>query len=172
MEPDRSIINRIIKGRRDISAAEMLAIEEITGFPAPTDVAGAITNVPHVSWVSGGRLDVRDGVMPERVTKYVTVANLPPGDWIALTVQGDSMDRLSPDGSTIIVNRKDQNLVDGKFYVFANDFDHSTTFKRYRSDPERLVPYSTNPDHEPIFIPDNDEHFRCVGRVWLTMLRL
>lgn len=75
------------------------------------------------------------------------------------------MDRVAVDGSTIIVNRRDRRLVSGKFYVFVAS-DGEATFKRYRANPERYVPYSTNPDEEPIY-PDieRDRGWEVFGRV-------
>ena len=59
------------------------------------------------------------------------------------------MNRLAPDGSVIIINRADSTLLDGRFYVFSVD-NGAATFKTYRRDPERLQPFSTNPDHMSI----------------------
>lgn len=75
------------------------------------------------------------------------------------------MDRIAIDGSTLIVNRRDQRLVNRKFYVFVAT-DGEATFKRYRTDPQRFVPYSTDPDEEPIY-PDVEAHrgWKVFGRV-------
>jgi phage repressor protein C with HTH and peptisase S24 domain len=81
--------------------------------------------------------------------------------WIALRVDGDSMDRISPPGSIIIVNTNDKKLVPNACYVIA-DSDSNVTYKRYRSNPARFEPVSTNPRHEPIF-PDGEPEI--IGRV-------
>lgn len=162
---DRAAVNKMAKGTRNISGEEMLAIEALTGHPAPTAGAGQISVVPQISWVSASAMRPEAPVSVSDAVSFIAVPELPPGKWIALEVQGDSMDRVSPDGSIIFVNCSDQRLVNGKFYVFEDAHDHGTTYKRFRSNPDRFVPYSTNPDHEPIY-PEGD--FRVIGRVWRT----
>jgi len=73
------------------------------------------------------------------------------------------MNRLAPEGSILIVNRADSTLLDGRYYVFALDGGQAT-FKTYRRDPERLQPYSTNPDHMSIPIEQHADLY-VFGRV-------
>ena len=63
------------------------------------------------------------------------------------------MDRIAPDGSTVVINISDRELRPRSFYVFRQS--DSATFKRYMECPARLEPFSTNPTHEAIAI-DND----------------
>lgn len=120
-----------------------------------------ITEVPLLSWVAAGRLISQETVTPSNVRKVLTVADLPSGDWIALEVQGDSMNLIAPEGSIILINRRDERLIDGRYYVFATEYGEST-FKRYKAKPVRLQPYSTNPDHETYY---PSEELRLIGRV-------
>ncbi len=53
-------------------------------------------SVPLVSWVNAGTFQVADQVMRDDDFKTLTIAGLPHGDWIALQVEGDSMDRIFP----------------------------------------------------------------------------
>lgn len=120
-------------------------------------------DIPMVSMVSAGRMRDQQGVTAADVERYVRLDDLPPGDWIALGVDGSSMNRIAPEGSIIIVNRADSTLLDGKYYVFALD-GGAATFKTYRRDPERLQPYSFDPDHMSIPVtPDTDMY--VFGRV-------
>ena len=80
----------------------------------------------------------------------------------ALSPKGDSMDRLAAEGEIIVVDPEDLDLVPGRAYVVRNGSGEST-FKRYRSDPPRLDPESSNPAHKPILI--GREPFVIVGRV-------
>ena len=103
----------------------------------------------------------------EEVLGWVEEAGLNPGgDWIALKVVGDSMDRISPPESIIFVDRKDQVLVPNACYVISNG-DGEATYKRFRSNPMRFEPVSTNPDHEPIY-PTREP--LIVGRVRKSIL--
>ncbi len=108
-----------------------------------------ITEVPVLSMVSAGNLRDQPGVTASDIERWIKVADLPAGDWLALIVEGDSMDRIAPDGSTLLVNRADERLIDGRYYVFSHG-GGAATFKRYRRNPERLQPFSTNPDHVSI----------------------
>lgn len=117
-------------------------------------------SVPILTWVSAG-LAARDEASQD-VLGYIRVPDLDQRQrWIALRVEGDSMDRISPPGSIIIVNIHDKKLVPNACYVIA-DGDSNVTYKRYRSNPARFEPVSTNPAHEPIF-PDGEPEI--VGRV-------
>lgn len=122
------------------------------------------TSVPILAWISAGKLvgaDARDDNLG-----HIDVAKLGPGDWIAMKVQGDSMDRISPPDSIILVNRSETRLVPNACYV-VDDGEGGSTYKRYRPNPMRFEPVSTNPAHEAIF-PENEP--LVVGRVRRTIL--
>ena len=104
--------------------------------------------------------DVGEVSATHAAQKLVT-GDLPPGDWFALRVKGDSMDRVAPDGSVVLVNHADRRLVPGAFYIFG-DYGEAT-FKRFLDKPVRLLaPYSTNPSHDPIAPKPG---FVVIGRV-------
>jgi transcriptional regulator with XRE-family HTH domain len=117
--------------------------------------------VPLVSWVSAGNLREQPGIGPADIEKWIVVGDLPEGDWIALGVDGDSMNRIAPNGSTILVNRSQGDLYDEMFYVFSLA-SGDATFKQFRRKPDRLQPFSTNPDH---FAIPGSEDIYVVGRV-------
>jgi SOS-response transcriptional repressor LexA len=127
----------------------------------------SVTRVPLYSWVSAGAMASNDA--PQDASGEVIGTNLDSrGQWIALQVQGDSMDRISPPGSLIFVNRNDRDLVPGGCYVVANEL-HEATYKRWRPDPSRFEPYSTNPEHAPI-IPNGE--ITVIGRVRQTKMHM
>lgn len=162
IEISASQLSRYENGLRDPSLSDLqklarrfgVPVAKIIGEPAPVIV-------PVVSWVSAGRLQASHPVFERDVLRRITVADLPPGDWIALEVDGDSMDRIAPDGSTILTDRSDTEPRDGRYYVVSSDAGEAT-FKRYRSNPDRLQPFSTNPDHETHYITNS---MTVVGRV-------
>lgn len=121
--------------------------------------------VPHLSWVSAGTM-TRDDIADEAIGT-IEVAGLPPGDWFALTVHGTSMDRISPPESIIFVNRKDKQLVANACYII-DDGEGNATYKRYRPNPMRFEPVSTE-QHDTLF-PDNEP--TVIGRVGLSMIRM
>ncbi len=59
------------------------------------------------------------------------------------------MDLIAPDGSTVIIDPDDKKLWPGSRYVIRSA-DGQTTFKEFQDRPARLVPCSTNPDHQEI----------------------
>ncbi len=79
----------------------------------------------------------------------------------ALRVDGDSMDRVVPDGGLAVIDPDDLSLIDGRIYVVCNS-SHETTMKRYRASPASLIPVSNNPSHKPIEI--GREAFQTIGR--------
>lgn len=126
----------------------------------------SVTMVPKISWVSAGNLTSVEGVDTLDHAPRIPIADLGPGDWILLDVDGDSMDRISPPGSMIAVNRRDKRLVANACYVIAIE-SGAATYKRYRPSPERFEPVSTNPIHEAIF-PEGP--VTIVGRVKRSMI--
>lgn len=159
---DRSIVNKMTFSR-DVTVDEAIAIAEITGYPIFNEPP-PVTSVPLVSTISAGAL-MRDDLADE-VLSTISIGELSAGDWVAMRVSGDSMDRISPPDSIIVINRKDKRLIANACYVIA-DPDGNATYKRYRPDPMRFEPVSTNDTHEPIY-PDREP--TIIGRVKRTML--
>lgn len=134
-----------------------------SGAVAPPDqniFAKNKLKVPLLSWVSAGTMAFPD-VSEETVGTVEETGLSPDGDWIALRVVGDSMDRISPPDSIIFVDRKDKVLVPNACYVISNG-DGEATYKRFRPNPMRFEPVSTNPNHETIY-PQREP--LIVGRV-------
>jgi phage repressor protein C with HTH and peptisase S24 domain len=139
----------------------------LTGEGSIEGVPRAI-DVPLISWVSAGNLETPFAVEDLASAQRVSIGDLPDGNWIALEVSGDSMDRISPPNSIIAVNRAERRLVANACYVFALD-DGSASYKRFRPSPDRFEPVSSNPAHETIF-PDGP--VRIIGRVRRSILSM
>lgn len=164
-------IKRLESGERELtrSWAERLAPHLKTTalqimFPDVLSPPSTARRVPLLSTISAGVM-MRDDLVDE-AKRILTLTDLPPGDWFALEVDGDSMDRISPPGSVILVNRRDKRLVPNACYVIENQYGEAT-YKRFRPDPTRFEPVSTNDKHEAIF-PDND--VPVIGRVKRSMI--
>lgn len=162
-----------LENNKNFSTTELPGLAFALGVPVHEidsaympDMSGIPTiAVPLVTWVSAGGLMQHDVGVDRLATLHFT--DLPPGDWIALRVNGESMNRISPDGSTIIVNRRDKTLVSKKCYVI-DDGEGNATFKRYRPDPDRFEPVSTE-DFATLF-PDNTP--TIIGRVYRSIMEL
>lgn len=151
-------ISEMLRGDRKVQLEEAPIIRSFFGLAEP----GGLLRVPVLDWVSAGRLTAREGVTERDIKRVLSIGDLPAGDWVALEVDGDSMNRIAPEGAVIVVNRADDALHNDAYYVFQNEVGEAT-FKRYRGRPDRFLPYSYNPDYEPI-VPKEDS-FRVFGRV-------
>lgn len=128
----------------------------------------AAIEVPIISWVSAGQLAEVGQLSAVDELERITVNGLPTADYFALDVVGDSMDRVSPDGSRIIVRNDQSRALPGGFYIFS--VHGETSFKRYYDDPVvRFEPHSTNPANRPIY-PRED--WTVVGQVVRSFIDL
>jgi SOS-response transcriptional repressor LexA len=150
----------------DVTPEWLLQMDETRGNGEAPD-NGDLMRVPLIAWVSAGHIHL-DTIGQETLGEVTEGGLDPAGDWVALRVEGDSMDRISPPGSIIFVDRSDRQLVPNACYVIADE-DGGTTYKRYRPSPMRFEPVSTNPAHEPLFPAREPEVF---GRVKKSILAL
>lgn len=177
----RDAIARVInfKGKgevRNLSLTELRAAAKF--FSAtPPGLAGAVelpppverkarelTRIPLLDSVPAGKLKQPISQLPVDEVPLLAFADLGRGDFFALTVEGDSMDRLAPDGATIVIDQADRTLISGKAYVLSDR--GQVTFKVWKPNPPRWAPASTNPVHEPIFVKSKDAAEKMVvGRV-------
>ena len=126
-------------------------------------------SLPLISWVAAGAMADHHAIDPAAEIESLTISGLPPGEYFATRVKGDSMDRLSPDGSTLVVNTADRDLVRGETYLFS--LRGEATFKMWEPLPiPRLEPFSTNPTHKAIFLTHDE--WAVVGRVYRSILDL
>ena len=158
---------RSVRGDTLAKLAEALetTAEYLLGNSIPAPAPRGVRTIPVISWVAAGTLSDPATQIPEG-TETIEISGLPAGDYFATRVSGDSMDRFSPPGSLILVNRAETDLIRGRRYIFS--LRGETTYKRWEPDPDRLVPESTNPTHEPIF-PKSDRDWSVIGRVRITL---
>lgn len=160
------------KAGRRIQVPEMLAIEqalmrrrsEIEGEDAHprTD---ELPKIPLLGEVPAG--PPQQAIQLSGKWHAVSDPDTPPRAY-ALRVRGNSMDKLVPDGATIIVDPDDRDLWDGAQYVVRTE-DGEATFKEYHANPARLVPLSNDDRHRTIKL--GDEPIEILGRVWSWTVR-
>lgn len=166
-----SQINRFEREEREPRQSELFRLAKLYRVPIESLFGeeaggGLVRHVQKLSWVSAG-----DWWLPEQIVEgddlpTFPVSGLPEGDWAALRVEGSSMDRISPPGSTIILDRRDKRLVPNACYVIADE-EGKATYKRYRPSPERFEPVTFSEGHDTIF-PDGP--VRIIGRVRRSMI--
>jgi SOS-response transcriptional repressor LexA len=128
---------------------------------ASTAAADDFIQVPLLSWTAAGKLADNSVEIPDD-TAQLGISGLGRGHYFALKVQGDAMDRVSPEGAIIIVDRDGKPPLDGKPYVFAHD--GKVGFGIWRQDPPRLVPASNDLAAETTFIKSKRD-LAIIGRV-------
>lgn len=181
---ERNFLRDLIEGKkRSISQTKAVAVADALGWTVAQllDTDGhqdadmrhrRFRNVPLLDQVTAGALKSPSSQIPVHDVPLLALANLGHGEFFALKVEGDSdsMDRISPPGSIIVVNKIDRALKNGRFYVFS--IDGETTYKMWQEGkPAYLAPYSTNPTHKPRFI-HSKRGFDVIGRVKRTLLDL
>lgn len=120
-----------------------------------------VQDIPFVSWVSAGEMTEQEGVVDTSQFPTVPAVNLPDGDWIALRVDGPSMNKISPPDSIIFVNMKDKRLVSNGCYVISDETGKAT-YKRYRPNEE---PQFQPASYEKIEPPLLEGVITVIGRV-------
>jgi len=160
--PRRDTLEGIARGL-DWTMEELL---ELTPASNVSHTEAPICEVPLISWVAAGALaETSDPYAVGDAEEFVPVTHK-RRTLIALRVNGASMNRVAPEGSTIIVDYADKSLVSGQYYVVK--VGGEATFKRYRADPPRLEPDSTE-HFDTVFI---DRETDVVGRVIQVITKL
>ena len=133
--------------------------------------AVANLSVPLLSWISAGELGETAVIDDMDHVSFVQGHGLDPsGDWIALRVQGRSMDKISPQDSVIFVNRNEKVLVPNACYIIG-DGNGGATYKRYRP-PNIFEPVSTKAEEYETLRFEEDQQPDVIGRVRRTVLSL
>lgn len=164
-----SQLGRFDTGEREPRVGELMRIGEVLGVPWQSLIEDHVAPerfAPLISWVSAGQLMTPDNPVDLEGGKQIPLGDLGPGEWIALRVDGDSMDRISPPDSVILVNMADRKLVPNACYVIVTE-EGEATYKRYRGNPPRFAPVSTNVDHDDIY-PEGA--VRVLGRVRRSLI--
>ncbi|EJF90967.1 LexA family transcriptional regulator [Bartonella melophagi] len=126
-------------------------------------------SVPLISWVSAGELSEQDGITDFLDCSMIEAVNLPAGEWIALRVDGSSMNKISPPDSIIFVNMRDKKLVPNACYVIADETGKAT-YKRYR--PNDNPPFQPASYNKTINAPKLEGAISIIGRVRRTILEM
>lgn len=139
------------------------------GSPGDKDEMPAhVTDVPLISIVSAGQLADQDAVVDLSEYRTVPAIDLPEGEWLAMRVDGDSMNKISPPGSLIFVNIRDRRLVHNACYIVADETG-AATYKRYRqSDDPPFQPASYDDIKPPAF----QGAITIIGRVRRSVIEL
>lgn len=139
----------------DVDAAEL-------AFSKPVS-SGRLEMMPVIGMIAAGNW--REAV--QSTDEFVPVVNAKPHMFV-LRIDGDSVDRVAPDGSYVSIDPTNPELVEGGLYAVQNGAGEAT-LKRFRRNPDRLEPDSTNKAHKPI--PLGREPITIIGRA-TTVIRM
>ncbi len=156
-------VGRLLRKERRLTADERDQAFAWLGLDAPSPSASA-KRIPVIGMVSAGAW--KEAV--EHPIGWILAEGGGPHTF-ALQIEGDSMDLLVPEGGHVAVDPDDLDLISGRIYVVQGE-SGDATIKRYRNDPARLEPMSSNPQHQPILL--GREPVRVIGRVVWAATRL
>ena len=168
---ERSVVSRIINGKQPLQIDEVRPFSEVLEVPVVEILYRAglwkaqpsVVLAPIINSVEAGEFaDTTPDEPPS--AEHSIVVEYPYKTVFALRIEGDSMDRMAPENSLIVVDYSEKKVKDGELFVFRREGE--ATFKRYRKDKSGawLEPDSTNPRHTPLF-PGNGEVIEVIGRV-------
>lgn len=168
-ETSFSTIAKLETGRMGLTLDYMIEISSVLGVK-PTDLISdpgkTYTEYPLIGAVAAGQW--REAI--QVAEEFIALPNGTGGpNSFALTVEGDSMDKIVGNGGFVLVDPDSRDLSPGLVYIISNG-DNETTFKKYVAPPPRLEPCSNNPKH--VAIPIGREPFIVIGRVVFAGSRL
>lgn len=157
-----SAVTELYAGRRKLSYKEGMVLAKLVN----QTVRGADDReLPVIGMAGAGNWE--EAI--EHTTEYVPVpGQLDVSGKFLVEVKGQSLNLLIPEGSLAIIDPDERGLYAGKLYLLLND-DGEATIKRYRVDPSRFEPVSSDPSFKPFNL--GDANFRVVGRVTGAMQR-
>lgn len=156
-----SRITEIKKGVRRIQQNEMPILAEFFGMGA-VEASETETNVvwvPVIGIAAAGAW--REAI---EVPMFLVPRIVKPGcnQAFAVQVDGDSMDQILPERSYAVIDPDQKELLNNRVYLIQNG-GGETTIKRFRTEPARFEPVSTNPAHNIIHIGEHE--ISVLGRV-------
>lgn len=151
----QSAVSNLLNGTRRLQIDERAKIASYLGI----EQAPMVQWVPYIglasagSWGEAVRVSAKARAIPLRIAGK---------NAFAVEVNGDSMDKLLPEGGWAVVDPDQTSLFVGKVYLIENE-DHETTIKRYYGEPARFEPVSNNELHQPFELAGM--RFRVIGRI-------
>jgi SOS-response transcriptional repressor LexA len=159
--------------RSGVSSRTIAALAPVLGTTSAWLIGGAdgaLSDVGAplsiVDWAEAGPFAAPDKPVPEDRNLGEQCGRWPSG-YFATRVPDDAMNRLSPAGSYIVVDRGERTTSEGLCYLAV--LDGVVLFRRWFANPERAEPFSTDPAFKIEYLnPVRD--WVTIGRVRRTLL--
>ncbi len=137
---------------------------------ASTEIARDVQDMPIVPWPAAARIRSTGDLEQFEDHERLTIGRLPKGDYFATKLPNDSMDRVVPMGSLIVVRIDNSFPEAGGYYLFT--LDGVTVFCRFEDRPcVRFEPCSWNPENHIQYL-DPNQAVDPIGVVTLAVTRL
>ncbi|AII27771.1 hypothetical protein B9J07_12905 [Sinorhizobium sp. LM21] len=191
---DRSVINKILKSRRDVSAKEMFEISQITGFPLPAkngvvaergnlqeikkpvDMVQVRGKVAANTWMDVDEMDFTY----EDMEVVPSLSGYPAAWQFGLRVDGNCLNKVASHGDILVcldvikaveeINENDLVIVERRKY-YGQMVQRTAKRVRRTAKGFELWPESTDPAHqEPILLYESTEgeDVSIIGKVlWI-----
>jgi SOS-response transcriptional repressor LexA len=175
IDRDKDYIRDYLKGRKaSLKLEDSQKIADALGIPLSRLISGHTEAPEELGMVIAGKVagglykDVSVEDQDENKPRIAVARDMryPRARQYALEVEGDSMDELFPDGSTVICVAFDDAGLDYKIgmcvhverYIMDGQYVENTLKELERLDKKRwlLRPRSSNPSHKPIEITGNE----------------
>jgi len=160
---NENYLTKSLKGQRGFKIGEMDSIRRLLRSPIAEE---QLRSIPLLGSVPAGK---PQPAREHRGRWHAVSDPETPANAYALTVQGDSMDLLVPDGATLIIDPDDKQLWPGDCYI-VRTAEGEATFKEFQDGPARLVPCSSNDEHAEIML--GSEPIEILGKVWAYTTRM
>lgn len=133
--------------------------------PGPDDVV--VEQYRDVNMAAGSGANNHESEAGSKMTfkkTWMEFKGYKPNECCVVYAKGDSMTPVINDGSVILVNRKDKEIVDGKYY--ALNYGGDARVKVLEKDYDGIWIKSINPEHKPEKIKyDEIDKLHIIGRV-------
>ncbi len=126
--------------------------------PAAAYLRRYLQHVPVISYENAGRFANSSDTDPHDCAEDYIPVTYGAARLFAIFVTDDSVNLTFTPDSLVVIDYSDRRPNDGSFCLVM--VDGFSVLRRWRSDPPRLEPHSTNRDHEILY---NYEEFQIIG---------
>jgi SOS-response transcriptional repressor LexA len=165
-------------GRVGITSRTLEALAKVLGttstwlLTGEDDLGGAgdavLADLPLIGWSDAALYTDPAHLCPTNSPADL-VRMSPKGDYFVLRVEDGSMDRVSPVGAFIVVDRSDRQMVEGRYYLGV--WGGEVLYRQWWTRPYRAEPKSTDAQFKTCFITKS-ARWEVIGRVRLSVLNL
>lgn len=134
--------------------------DEQDKHPAAAYLRRYLQHVPVISYDAAGRFIGETDRDPHDWAEDYIPVTYGAARLFAVFVTDDAVNLAFPPDTLVVIDYDDRQPLDGTFCLAI--VEGACVLRRWRSDPGRLEPYSSNPDHETVYTDGNGMIIGCV----------